>query len=74
VTELIFELTVKYLITKEVGFATMYSTAMEINSFCSLAIYRYCLSPAGGYIDNTQQQYRTDDQPPPYIYSQIRSL
>ena len=47
-TELIFEQTVKSLISKETGFATLYSTAMEIDSFCSLVIFRYGLSPAGG--------------------------
>lgn len=47
-TELIFEQTVKSLFTRETGFATPYSTAMEINSFCSLVIYRYGLSPPGG--------------------------
>ena len=72
-TELIFESTVKSLITKEVGFATMYSTIMEINSFYFLVIYRYCLSPSGGHVDNTQQRYRADNQARPYIDPKTRS-
>jgi hypothetical protein len=67
VTQLIFELTVKSLITKEVSFATMHSTAMEINSFCSPVIYRCGLSPSSGHVDNTQQRYRADNQARPYI-------
>ena len=51
----------------------MYSTTMEINSFCSLVIYRYHLSPLGGYVDNTQQRYRADNQARPYIDPKTRS-
>jgi hypothetical protein len=53
--------------TSEVGFVNMYSTAMEINSFCSPVIYRCCLSPSSGHVDNTQQRYRADNQARPYI-------
>ena len=73
-TELIFESTVTSLIVKDVYFATMNLTAMEINSFCFLEIYRYSLLSSGEHVDNSQQHYRADDQPPPNIYPQIRSL